>query len=91
MIKLESVPVPAGNLITKEIGDEIILVSEKENLIHTINGVGAVIWRSIDGSKNLRVIVDDICTEFDVNRDSAEKDLFLFISELEKNGIITLK
>lgn len=91
MINLESVPVSVGNLVAREIGDEIILVSETESLIHTLNGVGAVIWKSIDGIKNLHNIVDSICNEFDISRDSAESDLLVFINEIKDSGLIVIK
>ena len=91
MINLKSVPIPDSNYVVRDIGEETILISKKENLIHTLEGVGALIWKNIDGQKSLGFILESICSEFDVDKQDAEDDLFGFIKELEKTGLIKVR
>lgn len=91
MINLKTVPVPVKKIIIREMGEETILVSEKENLVHTLDEVGSVIWKNIDGKNNLSKILDAVCEEFDVDKKKAEKDLFVFINKLLDKVLISIK
>jgi len=91
MLNLKSVPVADSNYVVRDIGDETILISKKENLMHTLEGVGIVIWKNIDGEKNLGLILENICSEFEVDEKDAERDLFRFITELVNTGLIIIK
>ncbi len=91
MTNLKSVPVPDKKYIIKDIGDDIILISEKENLIHTLDEVGAAIWKNIDGKNNIAVILENICNEFEVDKKKAEYDIFSFIDKLKQKGLIEIK
>jgi hypothetical protein len=91
MVNLKSVPLPNRNCIIKDLGEDTILISEKDNLIHTLDEVGAVIWKLIDGKRNLGAILDAVCAEFEVDRKEAEDDLFPFMDELEDIGLIEME
>lgn len=82
-------------VVTRKIGDKIVIVpTQQENrdsedvFIFTLNDMAAGIWVQIDGIASLRTIKKRILEEFKVTPERAEKDLFNFISQLEKSGMV---
>ena len=90
MNKLEAVPVPAEGLTVRQIGKEMIILTDAGEELHTLDETGTFVWSAIDGKTPLSRILDSICTEYDVNRNRAQEDLFAFIDALEGKGIISL-
>jgi len=46
------------------------------------------VWSLLDGSRTTSGVVDAICSEFDVSRDVAERDLEELLTELESVKLI---
>ena len=88
MLDITSVPVRNPNIIGRMTDDEAILVMPQKGQVKVINEVGAVVWELIDGKRDVGQIVDEVCSQFDVDRVAAEADTLNFISELIKREII---
>ncbi len=54
----------------------------------TLNEVGAFIWERLDGKRTLSEIAGEIGEEYEVEEETAEKDLRELIEKLEKMGAI---
>ncbi len=57
----------------------------------TLNETGAYIWERLDGKRRLREILEEIRDEFEVEEETARRDLLEMISELGKAGAIRLQ
>jgi len=88
MLDITSVPVRNPNIIGRMTDDEAVLVIPQKGQVKVINEVGAVVWELIDGKRDVGQIVDEVCSQFDVDRVAAEADTLNFISELIKREII---
>lgn len=82
-----------NNIITRKILDETILVPIRNNVVNlqrifSLNSVSVFIWQQLDGKRNIEEILNCILKTFEVNRETAEADLYEFISELLKEGVI---
>ena len=88
MLDITSVPVRNPNIIGRMTDDEAVLVMPQKGQVKVINEVGAVVWELIDGKRDIGHIVDEVCSQFDVDRAAAEADTLNFISELIKREII---
>ena len=88
MLDITSVPVRNPNIIGRMTDDEAVLVMPQKGQVKVINEVGAVVWELIDGIRDVGQIVDEVCSQFDVDRAAAEADTLNFISELIKREII---
>ncbi|HNW99194.1 MAG TPA: PqqD family protein [Bacteroidales bacterium] len=71
---------------TRNVGNEKVLVPVKNNIanmteIYTLNEVGCFIWDNIDGIKNEDDIINEITNEFDIDRETAKKDLNDFLEK----------
>lgn len=84
----------SGDMVSRKIVDEVILVpvrrrGEDVDSLYTLNEVGARIWESIDGTRQVREIRDLIVAEFDVTGAQAEADLLTLLDQLGQIGAIT--
>lgn len=83
------------SIVSKTIGDEVVLVPVIDNTcnlekVHTIKGVGVRIWELLDGKRTAEEIKKTIVKEFKVQPKEAEKDLVVFLQELEKKNCISI-
>ena len=79
----------SDSIVSRKIADEFILVPIRQNVgdlesIYTLNEVGARIWELIDGKMEVREIKEKIVGEFEVTPEKAEKDIILYLQQLEK-------
>ena len=82
------------DIASRKIVDEVILVpirrrGEDVESLYTLNEVGARIWESLDGTRQVRAIRDLIVAEFDVTGAQAEADLLALLDQLSQIGAIT--
>jgi hypothetical protein len=83
------IPVPSGGLCVRELGDTIIIITEKGDELHSLDEIGSFIWKHIDGKTPAGDIIEHICGEYDVARSQAEHDLDVFLSTLKEKNLIT--
>ena len=81
------------NIVTKKTGKEYVLVPVAENIadmnsVYTLNETGAFIWEHFDGTKTVEEIISLLLEEYDIDKESAEKDVFFFIENLNKYLIV---
>ena len=75
------------DLVTREIVGETIIVPISGTLanmqqIYSLNPTGAYIWKRFDGQATLESILDGVTEEFDVDSDTARKDLEELVTDL---------
>lgn len=72
----------------KLIGDELIIVDAYRHRLLELNTVGCAIWELLDGRHSIVQITDILGEQFDVTRETIEKDVSRFISLLFKRELI---
>jgi hypothetical protein len=80
-------------VVTRKTGNEYVLVPLTNNIadmnsVYTLNETGAFIWEQIDGNKCIGDIIEAMTSEYDIDRNTATKDMFIFINEMNKYLII---
>ncbi|NMC38127.1 MAG: PqqD family protein [Bacteroidales bacterium] len=95
MIELKSVVSHSPDIVTKKTGKEYVLVPLANNIadmnrLFTLNETGAFIWELIDGKKNVGEIVAKFTEEFDIDLETATKDILSFIENMSNYLIIKL-
>ena len=81
------------DLVTRDVAGEEIIVPIKGHVgdlegVFTLNEVGAMIWRLMDGQTTVRQLMEAVTNEYDVEAAEAEKDLLDFLRSLEDAGLI---
>ena len=80
-------------LVTRDVAGESIVVPIKGHVgdldgVFTLNEVGAMIWRLIDGKTTIHQLTQAVRDEYDVEAAEAEKDVVDFLRSLEDAGLI---
>ena len=88
MVDLDTVVAHNENCPVREIGDGLVILAPDGGLTHSLEGLGAFIWRRFDGKKDLAAILADVVAEFDVPTDQAAQDLLEFTEALHAAGLI---
>ena len=74
----------------RTINGEAVVVNLKDSTFHTLNPVATFIWEQADGQTKTEQMIEKICQEFEVDRDTAEKDCLEFLGELVSKGLVVL-
>lgn len=91
MIKMDDIPVPCAGIASRELDDEVILIAEDSDELHTLSETGKFIWGKINGRNSILALLDSICSQFEVKRSQAQGDLIKFINNLKDKGIVLIK
>ncbi|MBA4386564.1 MAG: hypothetical protein C0404_01205 [Verrucomicrobia bacterium] len=82
------------DVVTRNVAGEMLLVPIRGNLadlqkLFVIEGIGEHVWNSLDGSRTVDQICEEIVGIFDVGIEMARADVRRFISELQDAGLVT--
>jgi len=64
------------------------LVNPSTKKIFPLNEVGKAVWESLEEKKNGAALAEIISAEFEVDGETAKKDLSEFLDQLLKEGLI---
>ncbi|HRR17132.1 MAG TPA: PqqD family protein [Bacteroidales bacterium] len=92
---LNQIPSRSPSVVTRKTGNEYIIVPVTDNIadmdsIFTLNETGAFIWEQIDGEKSVEEIIRLVVDEFEIDRDTATKDVLGFLSTMKEYLIIKM-
>ena len=79
--------------ILKEVAGENVVIPTGSNLVDfnammTLNETGVFLWQRLEQDTTIDKLVDAVCAEYDIDRDTATEDIKDFVQSLEVNGII---
>jgi hypothetical protein len=72
------------------IEERAVVVYPKQRQIHWLNETASCIWKYISKDRKVKNIVEHICQVYDVDENTARKDLVLFLEEASKLKIIEI-
>lgn len=79
----------ADDVSVQSVGDGAVVLRARSGQLYTCNEITEAFLAKVDGSRSLAEIVALFCEEFDVDRDTAEKDLQALALDLTGEGILT--
>jgi hypothetical protein len=82
------------DVVCRQVGLESILVPIRQNVgnldfVYTLSPVAARIWSLLDGSRSVDVIAGQLCTEFEVDRETAVADVAELVEDLAGASLVT--
>lgn len=89
MNPMERIPVINNHLTVREIGEEIIILSEEDQEIHNLEGTAAFLWKSINGKSSIQEICNNLLKEYEVSVEQAQKDILEFFDDCEKKRLVS--
>jgi hypothetical protein len=81
------------DVVCRQVGPESILVPVRGNVgnldfVYTLSPVAAKVWSLLDGSRSLDAVIDAVCDEYDVDRETAWRDVTELLSSLQEAKLI---
>jgi hypothetical protein len=80
----------ADRLAAREVAGEMVILAADDSSFFVLNETGTSIWRAADGRTSLEQIAARLCDEFEVDFDTAIRDVDQFARALADAGVIAL-
>ena len=82
-----------NGFMLKEVAGTNIVVPIGENTVDfnamiTLNETGAFLWKQLEEEKSVEDLVKSMTSEYDVDNDTAEKDIAKFIEIIRSAGLL---
>jgi hypothetical protein len=76
-------------IASRLLGGEMMVMSSADSTFFTLNPVATVVWQAADGVTPLtEIVADQVCAEFEVDAETAHRDVERFVEELSQHGIL---
>lgn len=76
------------DIIASDIDDEKVMMSLSKGHYYGLDSIGRSIWDILEKPMSVSFLVDALCREYDVDRETCEKDVLAFLENLHADGII---
>lgn len=80
----------AKDIEAKAIGDEILILKPEAGVFFNLNETATKIWENADGKTTIKDIAKKITEQFDVNEETALKDVVDMVKDMERKKLIKL-
>jgi hypothetical protein len=67
----------------REIGEGLVIMAAQGEATHSLEELGAFIWRQIDGTRDLAAVLAAIVEHYEVDPAIAEQDLLQFAGQMQ--------
>jgi hypothetical protein len=78
----------APQLLSAEVGRELVLLHTEHNAYYDFDHIGAAIWHVLDADVSIADIVTQLLARFDVARAVCEADVITFLEDARREGLI---
>lgn len=80
----------SDKVVFREIDEKIVLINLESGYYYSLNECGRFIFNLLKKKKNIPDVLEAITKNFKISSEAANRDLELFIEELERENIIIL-
>lgn len=91
LISLGSVVVVSGELVSANLDGEVVILGFKSGSYYSLDQVGAFVWDLLQQSRKVSELRDAILSEYDIDLEQCEQDLFHLLAELADKGLVDIK
>ena len=79
---------PNNDVISRQVGDERVLVHLQSNEMYSLNATGARAWELLSEGHDEESIAATLSDEYDVDRGEAQRELEELLDELERHHLV---
>lgn len=84
----------SADVVCRQVGPESILVPVRSNVgnldfVYTLSPVAARIWALLDGSRPIEAVIQTLCEEYDIDRDTAAADVAELVISLTEASLLS--
>lgn len=82
------------NVVSRQIAGETLVVPICGKVgdlasIYSFNETGTILWNALEHPRSLESLTSLLCQSFDVEQESAQRDVCAFVQEMHAAGLVT--
>ncbi|MCG6656325.1 PqqD family protein [Halomonas campisalis] len=74
--------------LSSHVDDELVIFSARKGMYYGTQAVGKRIWSLIEQETTIAEIRDQLLEEFDIDRNTCERELLAFLGQLQQEDLI---
>jgi hypothetical protein len=78
----------SAQVLAREVGDEVVLMSLATDAYFGLDGTGKRVWQLLGEGLTIGATVEAIAGEYDVSRDQVAADVLALLDELLAEGLV---
>lgn len=78
------------DVAARVIGDEAIVITPADSLVHELDRVATFVWTRCDGERTGWGLVDAVVEQFEVGRERAARDIDALLETFSDKGLVEL-
>ncbi|HEU4886611.1 MAG TPA: HPr-rel-A system PqqD family peptide chaperone [Thermoanaerobaculia bacterium] len=79
----------AERVLSRRVGDEVLLFHLSSGVYHVLNQTAARVWTLLENGGGVARIIETVASEYDVDPQSAAKDVNTLVARLQEQHLIT--
>ncbi|MBX9928021.1 MAG: PqqD family protein, partial [Gemmatimonadaceae bacterium] len=87
--RLDAVWRVSDDQVSADLSGEVVILGMREGAYFGVDAVAARIWQLLQTPTALRTVRDVIVAEYEVDADTAARDLDAFVAQLAARGLVT--
>lgn len=89
-VSLENTFTLGTDAVFRELDGEAVILDLGSGTYFGLNAVGTRIWQLIDQHGRLTAVLDELCQEYDADRDVLERDLLALVGRLADARLVVM-
>ncbi len=81
----------AGELMTAEMDDELVMMSVHTNAYYGLDDIGREIWESLESPVKIDELCGALAKKYKISKSKCEQDVIPFLTELADENIIIVE
>jgi hypothetical protein len=82
---------PDPEVLTRRVGEEVVLVHMGRNEVFSLNRTGARLWELLSEGRTHSEAVEQLTTEFDVSQETVEQEASRLMTMLERERLLEVE
>ena len=78
----------SDEIVASMLDDEVVMMSIEQDAYYGLDPIGSRIWEIIEKPARISEICDVLMEEYDVSRETCEKDVLNFFDKLAKDKLV---
>lgn len=87
-LNISTVVKPADGLIATDMDGEKVVLSISNGKYYNLGATGGRVWGHLAGSQRIEEVVELLLQEYQIDRKTCEADVFEFLNQVYKEGLI---
>ena len=77
-------------ILSAEVGNEVVLMSTEKGVYYGLNPVGAWVWSLLGEPVPVHELCEKIVEEFEVTLEQCQEEVLVLLKELQEQGLISI-